>query len=170
MAVKAVRGAGQPWGVAEEAGWSVRWLGRAGLPGVPALARAIEAGDLTSILTGISVADRGSAPGRLDGLYEPLLCLPFLSRCMDDGDCCIVSSEAAPILLWQRGADGEPGGSWLSTEPGADLPDPMPAIERRIPDMPEAFAVLTRFAARTYAPATEASRRSGAGAGLTDND
>jgi len=30
--------------------------------------------------------------------------------------------------------------------------------------------VLIRFAARTYAPATEASRLSGAGAGTTDND
>ena len=32
------------------------------------------------------------------------------------------------------------------------------------------IAVLTRFASRTYAPATEASRLAGAGAGTSDND
>jgi len=36
--------------------------------------------------------------------------------------------------------------------------------------MTECIAVLTRFAHNTYAPATEASRLAGAGAGLSDND
>jgi hypothetical protein len=34
----------------------------------------------------------------------------------------------------------------------------------------ECIATLTRFAHNTYAPATEASRLAGAGAGLSDND
>lgn len=34
----------------------------------------------------------------------------------------------------------------------------------------ETYAELNRFAARTYAPATESSRRLGAGAGISDND
>ena len=38
-------------------------------------------------------------------------------------------------------------------------------------DLPaHTYAALDRFAQRTYAPATEASRLAGAGAGLTDND
>ena len=41
----------------------------------------------------------------------------------------------------------------------------------RIPDTDApSIDVLVLFAARTYAPATEASRLSGAGAGTTDND
>jgi len=44
-------------------------------------------------------------------------------------------------------------------------------IQTRVPDTEaEAIARLEYFAARTYAPATEASRMSGAGAGVTDND
>lgn len=35
---------------------------------------------------------------------------------------------------------------------------------------PETIARLTAFAHRTYAPATDASRQAGAGAGLSDND
>ena len=62
LATKAVRGAGQPWGVAEEAGWALRWLGRAGLAGPAALARALEAGDLSDLLCGIAMADRGEIP------------------------------------------------------------------------------------------------------------
>lgn len=37
-----------------------------------------------------------------------------------------------------------------------------------VPD--QVWAVLAEYAARTYVPETEASRNSGAGAGLTDND
>ena len=41
--------------------------------------------------------------------------------------------------------------------------------QRLFPD-PAVWARLNRFASKTYAPATEASRAAGAGAGLTDND
>ena len=33
LVVKAARGAGYNWGIAEEAGFAVRWLARTGLPG-----------------------------------------------------------------------------------------------------------------------------------------
>jgi hypothetical protein len=43
--------------------------------------------------------------------------------------------------------------------------------QTRVPEIaPEAFATLNELAARTYAPATDASRERGAGAGLSDND
>lgn len=44
-----------------------------------------------------------------------------------------------------------------------------PTCSRANPDE-DTLAVLSRLAHRTYAPATEASRLSGAGAGLSDND
>ena len=75
LAVKAVRGAGQTWGVAEEAGWAVRWLARAALPGAAALARALEAGDLEALLRGIAIADRGEVPATVGPFAEPLLVL-----------------------------------------------------------------------------------------------
>ena len=49
------------------------------------------------------------------------------------------------------------------------MPTPLPNATRAAPD-PSAWAALTDLAHRTYAPATEESRRLGAGAGLSDND
>lgn len=43
-------------------------------------------------------------------------------------------------------------------------------LQTRAEPEPEAWKALTIFAARTYAPATEQSRLTGAGAGLSDND
>lgn len=51
-----------------------------------------------------------------------------------------------------------------------DPPGVAPARGTRVHLAPAVLALLTGFAGRTYAPATEASRLAGAGAGLTDND
>lgn len=52
---------------------------------------------------------------------------------------------------------------------GAELDQTLPSISRAVPDV-TAWTLLCQFAHRTYAPATEESRLSGAGAGITDND
>lgn len=52
---------------------------------------------------------------------------------------------------------------------GGRLGVSLPCNSRTTPDAAD-WTTLSRFAARTYAPATEASRRLGAGAGLSDND
>ena len=39
LAVKAARGAGMPWGLADETGFAVKWLQARSLPGVTALCR-----------------------------------------------------------------------------------------------------------------------------------
>ena len=57
----------------------------------------------------------------------------------------------------------------LHVTSGGELADPLTRQTRATPD-PDDWAALNRFAARTYAPATEASRLLGAGAGLADND
>ena len=41
LAVKAARGSGLPWGLAEEAGFAVQWLEARGGPGVEALSQYI---------------------------------------------------------------------------------------------------------------------------------
>ena len=165
LSLRAVRGAGHPWGVAEEASWAVRWLIRAGLPGANALADALEAGDLSALLNGISAADLAEAPARLRP-SDAMLTLPFLARLAQPGDALCYGAPAFRIAR---------------TACDLDLPDTELDLGERVPDWPatlktraevptEVYARLQVFAARTYAPETEESRARGAGAGLTDND
>jgi len=57
----------------------------------------------------------------------------------------------------------------VSVRTGGQLAHPYPAQIRANPTEAD-WATLNRFAHRTYAPDTEASRLKGAGAGLSDND
>ena len=57
----------------------------------------------------------------------------------------------------------------MSVRPAAISGKPLPVQIRAVPTK-ENWAVLERFAHRTYAPDTEESRQKGAGAGLSDND
>ncbi len=170
LAIKAVRGSGLPWGLAEEAGWALRWLGRAGQPGPAALARALRADDLSALLLGVQAADRGGIDGDLGPVGEPLLAVPFLTRCVPPGAAWSVETDGGAFRVWQTGCDPVPVGQVLRKIGEGPAPDPLPSLGNRIAGDAAAIAVLTRFAARTYAPATEASRQAGAGAGLTDND
>ena len=169
LAVKAVRGAGAPWGIAEEAGWAIRWLGRAGLPGVEALANTLEAGDLSPLSLGISIADRRAVPDVIGPVPEPLLVIPFLSRAVPEGQALTLDAGETTARVWSDGAEPLPPARELRVIDVCPAPEP-PAPVTRIDAPAEAWALLESFAHRTYAPATEQSRQSGAGAGLTDND
>ena len=169
LAIKAVRGAGEPWGVAQEAGWAVRWLARAGMPGVSALARAIEANDLSDLRAGIELSDRGKVGSAISISVDALLVLPFLSRCVPAGQAWNIETGNGSFRLWREGSDPIGGVEVLAINGQVPLPDPLPGPVARVGHDEAAFAILNEFAARTYAPATEASRQ-GAGAGLTDND
>ncbi|MXW92328.1 MAG: DUF3726 domain-containing protein [Rhodospirillaceae bacterium] len=109
QATKAARGAGLPWGVADEAGRAARWLEARGLAGLSALDGALdglsapdwrrcfpvpgggawraESGEIDGLLAGITLADRadGSLPFAgggalvLDRVRWPLLAVPFLA-------------------------------------------------------------------------------------------
>ncbi|MGX9357101.1 hypothetical protein ACS3SW_18605 [Roseobacteraceae bacterium S113] len=77
----------------------------------------------------------------------------------------LAALPAGPLLtLALRPTPDTPlGQSYLEARSRADLPDRL--------EMSDALLdVLSRHAHETYVPATEASRLSGAGAGLTDND
>ncbi|MBR9843739.1 MAG: DUF3726 domain-containing protein [Rhodobacteraceae bacterium] len=181
MARKAARGAGCNWGLAEEAGRAARWLCAQGLDGVQLLSEALSSQELAGVCplkVGASVADRAAtlpcAPHKLAHVAYPVLLLPFVA----------MAAQRLEQAVWVEcdGAHAVTDGQGLAMT--GDFPDhatrvdilvdgvlsaPMPRQTRATPD-PEAWAALARLAHLTYAPATEASRLHGAGAGLSDND
>lgn len=104
---RAARGAGMPWGLAEEAGKASRWLAERGLPGVELLVRLLTAndgrsyasmapvivdgrwqapaGELCPVCSGAALSDRIDVLARgeeicLSALAYPLLLAPFLDH------------------------------------------------------------------------------------------
>jgi hypothetical protein len=201
---KAARGAGYPWGLAEEAGRAARALAEIGLDGARLLRALVDA-----------VAPRPQqslVPARLDSIWaaeEGPLCpirvgatLCDLARSLPEGGMAIsrvlvpglflpFAADAARIrdapvtLSWRGGIvgigpEGLPRASGvlkladaaeadLFLHPGGMALPAAPRETRARPDQAAWDAILA-LAHRTYAPATEASRLSGAGAGLSDND
>jgi len=175
LTTKAARGAGFPWGVADEAGWAVRWLASCGLPGAKAMAKVLENPDRDTcpLTLGIAVADAQQLD-LLNGksLTQPLIIMPFLGRAAGLDQVC-VQIEDLTFNVAKNGTDlayDLPKQAQLNV---AKVPHGLQSTPRkhRIETIAnDALATLQDLAQRTYAPATEASRISGAGAGLTDND
>lgn len=175
---KAARGAGYSWGEAEDVGRAVRWLEARGLPGAAAALHLFglkTTGSLTpdtcGLTLGIRLSDGVLTEGKIADIEAPLLLLPFAHATGTD-----------QILTWPTGAAS------LSTDGTATFTGTSPALRDALTltqgrgtgtpliattraDIPQTVVDgLTALAARTYAPATEASRLLGAGAGLSDND
>ncbi|MYA89238.1 MAG: DUF3726 domain-containing protein [Boseongicola sp. SB0662_bin_57] len=192
IAWKAARGAGYPWGIAEEAAAAVRWLAARGIDGCPALAFLLERTD------GSNLDDWSPEPGKIwsapGGVLCPLMAGAALSdhagrlqqRALEFGQ------MASPVLFlpfagWAAARIGAnlqvtwPGGSSftdgeglvLQGDPSWDLggmmvavsdemPEARPGASRAFPD-PQAWDRLGEFSRRVHAPASEASRRFGAG-------
>ena len=193
LALKASRGAGLSWGLAEEAAAAVVWLHSNGLPGVAALCSYLGNPDgrprtegACPILTGCALID-GAMPSpehagdvtQIGPVRAPLLLLPFVAR-LDGGTVWLLTSDrdsggGAHIT-------GGGGDAWAShCLSGAGICQLRRETRRQvIPPAREALRLadhfaccvdrLGTFAHRTYAPATSQSRLAGAGAGLTDND
>ncbi len=135
---------------------------------------------LCPVIAGVAYCDMLPAePIVLSSLAYPLILAPFVAvasrlqlqslqiawssvfiTCTPDGIDC--SSDTAGLL--------SPLASDVSISPCGFPSNPRTAAKRRGTIDPEAREILERFAHRTYVPASEASRLSGAGAGLTDND
>jgi len=184
LARKAARGAGYDWGLAEEAGQAVRWLVARDFRGADALMAALNAGAPSersdcSLATGCALSDGlvGAVGYSATDVISPLLVLPFVAWAAErQRTSMCLTWEGAEFLVGMDGAL-----TWRAQTVCPDRADiavtgaasgPLArAIEghRALVDC-ETFAALSDFAARTYAPSTEASRESGAGAGLTDND
>ncbi len=116
LALKAARGAGMDWGIAEEAGKATGWLCRASWPGADMLAGlllrndrksfaalrplqitgiwAAEDGALCPLITGTVFCDmaadlRDTAPVELGPTAYPLLLVPFVASAADLAGCAL---------------------------------------------------------------------------------
>ncbi|MFD0917547.1 DUF3726 domain-containing protein [Pseudahrensia aquimaris] len=177
LAVKAARGGGYDWGLAEEAGFAVEWLQARGAPGVEALAALLDTGPTPPkacpLRLGASLCDGAIVLASLERpIAQPLLLIPFVvtalpqtaHRVSVDGSVWDVAATGMVLngpamrdsarLTFSSLAEAPTGGCFSRVEPQAK------AAMRR----------LSIHAHKTYAPATEASRLAGAGAGLNDND
>jgi hypothetical protein len=138
---------------------------------------------LCPLLTGACLSDQASvlvrAPVTLAQVAHPLLLLPFLhGAARQTGETFAVTWPGFAATLSPDGpALAETGGTsnpradtvTIAVAPGAPSAPPLPRATRA--DVADTdWTTLDRLAGRTYAPATEASRRLGAGAGLSDND
>ncbi len=199
LSLKAARGAGLTWGLAEEAGKAVRWLSEHGLAGPEILAAHLpniagrdydllrphpgstrwwsEGEALCPLITGVALSDHaGILPDllTLEPVWCPLLLVPFVDRAASRlGQPLAVGWSGTQIVCGRSGVDA--GGDLTAdfapvvTITGAGHWPNAVCAKRRAID-PAVTGVLGRFASKTYVPASEASRRSGAGAGTGDND
>ncbi len=165
---KAARGAGLPWGLAEEAGFAARWLSAHGFDGAGLVLADLETGG-QSLSLGVALADAPEA-GTIPAAEVPLLLAPFAALVARRQPCTLT----LPDERFNFAADGavshvSTGGAFSFAFGLTDGGNPLSRTTR--PTVSEAtLQRLTELAARTYAPATEASRLAGAGAGLSDND
>ncbi len=199
MARKAARGAGYAWGLAEEAGSAVRWLEARGLDGCAALAATLQtvdqgldgfspdadwtsaSGALCPVMTGAALSDQiadfetelSFGPVIAPILLVPVVAYMAMQRQQDmtleagSGRAVVNGgglrtegpfSTGACAVTIRAGGAGD-GGALQVAE-----------LRTRSDVLPDIWDQLDHFATKTYAPATEASRLKGAGAGLTDND
>jgi len=194
LAIKAARGAGFPWGLAEEAGFAARWLQAHALPGAVALSGYLSTLDRCNenslpacpLALGTRLSDNlrtltKGLPRELGEVAYPLLLLPFAASAVEK------EGKQAPTVLSWSGARFVLSGTTLQFDAGRAAllaaqgncslrPYDNETLVRarkltRVPDSAaEAIVALGRFAARTYAPSTERSRLTGAGAQTNDND
>lgn len=197
LAKTAARGAGLGWGMAEEAAKATRWLCARGVDACDPLVALLfrhdengraqtgpmgfegrwqgEEGWLCPIAAGAALSDLGASaylPITLTRVALPVFLLPFAAS--------LACDRGQPVILtWAGGRAITDGVALLM-----DSPPPMsdvtltfgeamtakPARHTRAETDPLILVSLGIYAARTRAPATEASRLAGAGAGLTDND
>ena len=184
LGMKAARGCGLSWGLAEEAGFAVSWLEARRLPGTQALATYLDeveqSGYATAecpIAVGASISDTNSWDTALPGsIFQPLLIVPFLAAIAGNRTLELTSNQGS-VAIGASGICSECPQTLLQTGPHRascseiSSRDPSPDCTPRVADDRAAFiADLGRHASKTYAPATEASRLTGAGAGLDDND
>lgn len=188
---KAARGAGCPWGIAEEAGKAARWLAERGLPGPEALARLLltprncpcggDDGPGCPLRIGAALSDTAETIAAGEGhrsiVAQPLIVFAIVGRA--------AAATGATFTVRWNGAEGvcgphgftltAPSGvladvATLTVSKGASSPAPVRGSLRASAVDPGSWSVLNRYASQTYAPATEASRQRGAGAGGPDND
>ena len=174
QAKKAARGAGYSWGLAEEPGKATVWLCPRGFDGVAELAALLKQAPAEAncaLTQGTRLSDRAllARPDKrvLHRISQPILLLPFLGLIAE-------RTRTGISMSWDGGSAKTDGqslafkGSPPNSTHDLTITDhvlPIKAqtkLTRATPD-DRAWATLASFAHRTYAPATEESRRLGAG-------
>jgi len=140
------------------------------------------AGLLCPLMAGTTLADYASRIGpreiAIDQVLYPALIIPFAvnaarqikaTLALTWTDIRVVCSGSAFSVQGPDKALNVATCDRLTLRQGGDVGTPLTRQSRATP-APADWATLGSFAHRTYAPATDASRLSGAGAGLSDND
>jgi Protein of unknown function (DUF3726) len=186
MAQKAARGAGLPWGVAEDTGRAAAWLARrvgAWAGQLLALLEVPPPRDESPLYLAGLLADSAAAGAEraVPRVALPIWALPG-----------VLTLSPCPVAVRLDDArigcnpGGEPGATLtagaLAALPAAGLtivfpPTPLPPLPCLLPVRFRRSVVpvaewrrLEALAQLTYVPATDHSRRTGAGAGLLDDD
>ena len=184
LVTKALKGAGYPWGLADDGAAAARQLAKWGVSPVGSIVDLLESCDAESVVRATDPAewaqastplcplsvgatlndDRRAVGSDLPAVASVLLLAPFVHR--------HVSPTQAMRLTWSSGSltvmvdgiaiDGEPPSAATLH---IDEPPPEPPVPHasRVTIAASDLARLEHFAHRTYAPATEESRRRGAG-------
>lgn len=174
---KAAKGAGYSWGLADEAGRATAWLWQHGIDGITALADVLDAGspETCPIYIGTGLCD--APPEKtvaFEGVHSPILLLSFAAelskitqRSYQLTFAKAVFSTSPDAMYCTNSATVTQATARFSCDPvsGEQL---VPVPRRQAPA--QAWARLGAWEHKTYAPASEASRLAGAGAGLSDND
>lgn len=186
LALKAARGAGMTWGQAEEAGFAVRWLQQRTAPGIEALSQYLANFDPNKIdrrdcpiTVGTAISDTAiTPPTDLGTIQTPLLLVPFIAAIATTYPIRLV---AGPFVVDVFDHDFQLTGSeadilvehapchLVISDSTNFTANNQCAV--RVPDATAAaMAQLDKLAQHTYAPSTEESRLSGAGADKDVND
>ena len=195
LAIKAARGAGMPWGLADETGFAVSWLHARGIAGLSALCRYLcwRSTDRLTQWPDLATGNRCYCPialgtAYLDGalpdsfcihnIREPVLILPFIAK-RSGARPAQVNLDQLYLHVSENGVLSRyPDTALLLSQAActisltADPPViPAPMQTQRVAScFHGCVTTLQHFAGKTYAPATDESRLAGAGAGLNDND
>jgi len=186
---KAARGAGCPWGLAEEAGLAARLLAEVGLPGPETLAALLETGRdcrcdgrdpgrVCGIAAMAQLADRigeitAATPYRQGPLAGPLLAIaPAMLAASRLGRCYCVAVGGLEAICTPDGVvlSGQIDAAAEADEVIVAMAAPPPTVALRQPSAAsrevaaDAWARLEALAAKTLVPETPASRLSGAAA------
>jgi hypothetical protein len=142
--------------------------------------RAVDAAQLCALLAGAALSDGAlklkDASITMQRLSFPALLLPFMASAAAQLNCVLVlecdagsASTDGNLLALSNEALLQATSADVVIRIGGLTGNILSQVSRAKP-APEAWDTLNTYAHKTYAPATEASRLAGAGAGLADND
>ena len=188
IVVKAARGFGLSWGLAEEAGWALCQLGQYGNDPLSWFERALNGPTENCPITiGATLMDHSPLPnsdaqlgGDLGLIRMPILLIPFLRQSAELVGHRLYFCENTYGLridvTCDLGCHIEQLGSLpighVVIEVGALINNDKPIKSKtcRFQTSMDTLTQLDKLGSRTYVPETEASRISGAGASASDND